>query len=113
MENKHCPSLSFEASPNKRREQDKLGGGATLQFMSSTSPLQGYVLVVGVVWMHFESGRTDRQTGYLRKKVCRLCPTYALGICGWLYQFGTDLTDAVNLDDTSTSVVIRDLEKTS
>jgi hypothetical protein len=61
--------------------------------------------------MRFRSGK-DRQTGYLRKKrgVCNLCPTNALGIRGWLYKFGTDIT-VVNLDDTSTSAVIRDLEQ--
>ena len=67
---------------------------------------------MGVVWMHFESGK-DRQTdGVSSKKrgVCRHSPTYALGIRG-LDQFGTDLTNMVDLDDTGTSVVIRDLEE--
>jgi hypothetical protein len=64
------------------------------------------------MFMHFQS-RKDRQMGVSSKRgmyAASLCP-YTLSIHGWLYQFGTDLSSEVNVDDTSTRAAIWDLEE--
>ena len=72
-----------QALINKENKTKQAGG--TLQFKSSTGPLQGYVCVVGVGCLCVFSleKRADGRSGYVRAGgVCSLCSTYTLGIRG-------------------------------
>lgn len=114
MENEQILPLPLSPLKQARTNEEnktRQAGPLSIYVVHRSTPGAMYALCILCVYAFSVQERQIDGVSSKNSGVCGLRPAYALGIRGWLYQFGTNLTSVVNLNDTSTSIAIRDLEE--